>query len=95
MAGALLTMRSRRVVDFETMMNNPEARGHMAAAASFAEFDPILCEVTTPAVRFFGNLLVPGDRPAAVAAQGHRLALFVPLHIYDAKCSQQHPAAAV
>ncbi|MBW3590403.1 MAG: antibiotic biosynthesis monooxygenase [Actinobacteria bacterium] len=32
--------------DFEAMMNEPEARGHMAAAASFAEFDPILCEVS-------------------------------------------------
>lgn len=32
--------------DFEAMMNDPEARGHLATAASFAEFDPILCEVS-------------------------------------------------
>lgn len=32
--------------DFETMRSNPEAAPHMKAAASLAEFDPILCEVS-------------------------------------------------
>lgn len=35
--------RSR--ADFEAMLQNPEARPHMASAADMAEFDPILCEV--------------------------------------------------
>jgi quinol monooxygenase YgiN len=32
--------------DFDAMRNNPEAAPHMKAAASLAEFDPILCEVS-------------------------------------------------
>lgn len=35
--------RSRE--DFEAMLQNADARPHMARAAEMAEFDPILCEV--------------------------------------------------
>jgi heme-degrading monooxygenase HmoA len=35
--------RSRQ--DFEAMLQSPEARPHMGAAAALASFDPILCEL--------------------------------------------------
>jgi quinol monooxygenase YgiN len=31
--------------DFEAMLQNPQAKPHMAAAAALATFEPILCEV--------------------------------------------------
>lgn len=41
--------RSRE--DFEAMTRSPEARPHMQAAASLAEYDPILCEVVESIAR--------------------------------------------
>lgn len=37
--------RSRK--DFETMLSNPAAQPHMKRAAAMADFDPILCEVSS------------------------------------------------
>ena len=33
--------------DFETMQKNPQAAGHMKAAAAIAKFDPMVCVVTS------------------------------------------------
>jgi quinol monooxygenase YgiN len=37
----------RSKADFEAMRANPDARRHIQAAAGFAPFEPVLCEVSS------------------------------------------------
>jgi quinol monooxygenase YgiN len=37
----------RSKADFEAMQANPEARRHVQAAAAFARFEPVFCEVSS------------------------------------------------